>query len=171
MSKPSKLQWFITVALGHIVNFAMVEGFDFVLYPSVLAYFGLVKGAAIMWLLSFTLCYGTIMFYTWSKRDWLGIEAAKDVLDGATSNRLVRMLAWANRKGRFAVLLVLSVMTDPFICTVYMRKEAHDYSKMDKRDWKVFLVSFVIGNLWWTVAMFSGVSVLQWIYKFFTALH
>lgn len=171
MSKISKLQWFTTVAVGHIVNFLTVEGFDFVLYPLVIASFGLVKGAVIMWILSFLACYGTIVFYNWSKRDWLGIEAAKEALGGKASSRLVRMLAWANKRGRLAILLVLSIMTDPFICTVYMREEAHDYSKMDGRDWVVFFSSFIVSNLWWTIVVFTGLSVTQWVWKAISALH
>lgn len=165
-----KLRWLATVAVGHGANFAMVEGFDFILYPSVMAYFGTLKGAAIMWLLSFLVCYGTILFYNWSKTDWLGIEAAKEVLDEEHSSFFLRAMSWANKKGKWAILIVLSIFTDPFICLIYMREGAHNYQKMTRLDWRIFWLSFVIANTWWTTVIFTGLTVGEWLLKIIMTL-
>lgn len=158
-----------TLFIGHAANFAMTEGFDFILYPAVLAFFGLVRGAAIMWVLSFLVCYGTIVFYNWSKTDWLGIEMVKETIHEEHPSWFVRALAWANRKGRWVMLVFLSITTDPFICVVYMRHRSHGYHKMNKRDWVVFMLSFIVSNLWWTSVVFTGLTLGQILFAFFRA--
>lgn len=159
-----------TLFIGHVANFFMTEGFDFIIYPMVIAYFGLVKGAAIMWVLSFLLCYGTILFYNWSKTDWLGIEMVKETLDVEHSSLFVRLLAKANHYGKWAVLIFLSITTDPFICVIYMRRSSHGYHHMNKRDWTVFWLSFIISNLWWTFAVFTGLSLGKWLFQIIMTL-
>ncbi len=159
-----------TVAIGHSVNMLITEGFDFVLYPAVLAYFGLIRGGVIMWTLSFIFCYLTILFYNWSKKDWLGIETIKSTLEDEHSNLFIKLISWANRRGKWAIMLVLSVFTDPFICMVYMRRNSHSYHKMDKRDWNIFLLSFVLSNVWWTFVMFTGVTIIKYIF-IYSSIH
>ncbi len=151
--------------VGYIANFLLVWVFDYALYPWVMWKAGLVKGAAIMWVLSFINCYATMKFYDWSRTDWLGIETLKEVRDAEAKKLFQRIMQWAMRRGDWAVMLILSVKFDPFICTVYMRHGAHQYNGMSKRDWVIFLVSFVIANAWWTFAVFTGLEVGEWVWK------
>ncbi len=144
----------------------MAEGFDFILYPFVIGYFGLLRGAVIMWILSFLASYGTILFYTWSKKDWLGIELVKETLHTEHSSVFIRALAYVHKYGKWAVLIFLSITTDPFICVVYMRRGAHAYHKMTRRDWWVFWWSYVVSNAWWTTAVFSGLSLGKFLWQY-----
>lgn len=159
------------LGVGLTANFLMVQGFDYLLYPAVMWYFGALIGAAIMWVLSFAICYATIRFYDWSKQDWLGIETLKEVRDAEEAKKLFhKVMQWAMRRGDWAVMLILSVKFDPFICTVYMRHGAHQYDGMVARDWRIFLTSFVIANAWWTFAVFTGLEVGEWAWKLISAL-
>lgn len=150
--------------VGYTANFLLVHVFDYALYPWVMWKAGLVKGAAIMWVLSFINCYLTMKFYDWSRTDWLGLETLKEVRDSDEKQGFFhKVMRWAMRRGDWMVMLVLSVKFDPFICTVYMRHGAHQYNGMTARDWKIFLTSFVIANAWWTTAVFTGLEVGEWV--------
>ncbi|MCR4274533.1 MAG: hypothetical protein NUW02_00570 [Candidatus Campbellbacteria bacterium] len=154
------------LGVGLTANFLMVQGFDYLLYPAVMLYFGTLVGAAIMWVLSLAVCYATIRFYDWSRTDWLGIETLKEVRDADEKEKFFhKVMQWAMRRGDWMVMLILSVKFDPFICTVYMRRGAHQYNGMTARDWRIFLVSFVIANTWWTLAVFTGLEAGEWIIK------
>jgi len=140
----------------------MVNGFEFVLYPFVIFKLGLVYGGIVMSILSFIICLLTLWFYDWSKRDWLGIEAIKELKhyegDGWFRRQLSRLL----KSGDPLACVVLSIKFDPFITTAYLRHGA--FSKMTTRDWKIFVASWVIGNVYWSLACFGGVSALVWFW-------
>jgi hypothetical protein len=65
------------------------------------------------------------------------------------------------------MLVVLSVKFDPFITTIYMRRGAHQYRGMSRRDWGIFAASLAIGNLCWALAMFGGITGLERLYAVF----
>ena len=152
------------LGIGLLANQAMVWAFNFALYPFVIWKFGLLMGAGIMVLLSFLVCYGTMLFYDWAKKDWLGIETIKDVRQGKTSTMLGRLSSWALTKSDPVVMLFLSIKFDPFITTTYMRQGSHQYNGLSVRDWRIFVGSLLIGNIYWTLAMFTGVSILEWLW-------
>jgi len=43
----------------------------------------------------------------------------------------------------------------------FSRKSAK-LSPYTRRDWKIFLLSWFIGNAWWSIVVFSGLSILEW---------
>ncbi len=149
--------------LGYTANFLMTKGFNFGLYPAVIGYFGPVKGCAIMVVLSFFACYATLKFYDWSKTDWLGIETIKEVRDAEEKGRLRKFLRLVLSSADWIVLLVLSILYDAFICTVYMRRGAHQYDGMQRRDWIIFTISIVISTVWWSMVIFTGLTAGGWI--------
>lgn len=166
METTNRLPWRQRVGLwgvGFTANFLMVQGFNLVLYPVVLWYFGLVPGAIIMWFLSLLVCYATIRFYDWSKTDWLGIETIKEVRDVEEKGYFRNIMKWLLSRGDLVSLFVLSVKFDAFICTVYMRYGAHEYKGMATRDWKIFFASIIISNAWWTIVVFSGLTLVEWV--------
>jgi hypothetical protein len=148
------------LAIGHTVNWLSAYPFDYVLYPFVLWKLGLAYGSALMAIVSLLSCLGTLWFYDWSKRDWLGIEAAKQLRDGAAgSSRFRRVLAWALKKGDWATCLLLSLKFDPFITTAWMRRGA--YCGMARRDWNILFLSWFISNAYWTLVCFGGVELAR----------
>lgn len=153
------------MAIGHA--FKQVEEwiFDFIFYPVVIAWLGTVKGGLVMTAISSLVCYLYLLFYDWSKTDWLGLELLKRVRDGeAKQNRVARLVQWITRKGDWLAFIALSLYTDPFETTVYLRKGAEEYNGLSRRDWKIFWASVLVANLWWTGVMTFAVISVRFIY-------
>lgn len=147
------------LTLGHAVNAMMFYGFDYVLYPFVIWKLGLMRGGVLMSVLSLVACLLTLWFYDWSKRDWLGIETAKQLRDGETKTSWRRLLAWALKKGDLPACVVLSLYTDPFITTACLRRGA--FNGMTSRDWRIFFGSWAVANGFWIFICYGGVSLLS----------
>ena len=156
------------LALGYTVNEIICYSFDFVLYPLVLLWLGLGWGFVVMAFLSLLICWLTMKFYDWSQRDWLGIEAIKSIKDYQGQNRAAQLLAWTLRKSDPLACALLSIRYDPFIVTVYLRRGR--FGGMSARDWRIFLLSWIIGNVWWSIVCFSGISAVEWVWKFIKGL-
>ena len=151
------------LALGHTVNQVICYSFDFGLYPLVIFWLGLGRGFAVMAGLSFLICWLTMRFYDWSKRDWLGIEAVKSLKNYTGTSRAGRLLAWVLRRSDPVACVLLSIKFDPFIVTAYLRRGS--FGGMTRRDWKIFLLSWFIGNAWWSVVCFTGISAVEWLWQ------
>jgi hypothetical protein len=152
------------LTIGHTVNaVVLLYGFDYILYPYVIWKLGLVRGGALMALLSLLSCLLTLWFYDWSKRDWLGIEAVKQLFRGEVKTRWRRLLAWALAKGDLPACVILSVYADPFITTACLRRGA--FNGMTARDWRIFFGSWLIGNGWWALACFGGIQALKEMWR------
>jgi hypothetical protein len=52
---------------------------------------------------------------------------------------------------------------DPFITTAYLRHGK--FSGMTKRDWTIFMSSLILGNAYWTLACYMGISLFEWGWK------
>lgn len=151
------------LTLGHTVNAVLLYGYDYVLYPYVIWKMGLVRGGIVMSVLTLISCLLTLWFYDWSKRDWLGIEAVKQLRDGEENTRSRRLLAWALAKGDLPACVVLSVYTDPFITMACLRRGA--FTGMTRRDWRIFFASWIICDGYWMLACFGGVEATTRVWK------
>ncbi|MCX6762547.1 MAG: hypothetical protein NT093_02070, partial [Candidatus Moranbacteria bacterium] len=130
-------------------------------------FYGAVEGGLIMSIISFILCYFFILFYDWSKVDWLGIELLKETNYGPDFlkkksgrsrfaralwwpfHRIFRLVNWAQNRGGVAAFFVLSVYTDPFMTVVFLRRKK--FSGLGMKDWIIFLGSVIFGNFYWTL--------------------
>jgi hypothetical protein len=63
---------------------------------------------------------------------------------------------------------MLSIYFDPFIVTAYLRQGA--FGGMTRRDWRIFLLSWLIANAWWSVVCFTGLSAVQWLWAWWKAI-
>ncbi|NTU66989.1 MAG: hypothetical protein HGB08_03635 [Candidatus Moranbacteria bacterium] len=149
------------IGVGLSVNWITDHLFDFVLYPYVVLEYGMVKGGIIMSLASFLICWLIMLFYDWSKRDWLGIETLKEAREYRGTSKLRLWIAKTVRNNRLFLILVLSINFDPFITTAYMRRGANRYDGMKSGDWMIFLSSWFIANLYWTVATYYGATAIM----------
>jgi len=133
--------------------------FDYLLYPFAIFRLGPLVGAIVMALLSLAFCLLLLRLYDHFQRDWLGLEFVKSlkVYDGGSTWR--RVMGWLLRRGNVVAFLLLSVRYDSFITTAYLRPGA--FCGLSKRDWAIFLGSWFIGNVTWTVVCLGGLSVLQ----------
>ncbi len=69
------------------------------------------------------------------------------------------------KKSDPVVFLFSSIKFDPFITTAYMRHGK--FNGMNGRDWKIFTGSLIIGNGYWTLACYMGITLFEWVWKMF----
>jgi len=135
--------------LGHTADQLMTKGYTYFVVGGLVNHFKLIEAMAINLVLSFLLCLATMKFYDWAKQDWLGLETLKELREeGRSGNMFSKLLSLALRKGDWAVLLVFSLFKDAFVCTVWMRKGAHQYNGMGPRDWKIFMMTLLLSTIW-----------------------
>lgn len=146
--------------IGLTANELMVQAFDSVLYPWVMGTLGFWHGLIVMLFTSFLVCLMTIKFYDWSRKDWLGIEMLKEAREMGNTGAN-RFIAKFMKNSKWAQLVILSIAQDPFIVMVFLREGAHRYGEMKKEDWKNFLVSLIIANLFWASVCWSGVAIFE----------
>lgn len=151
------------LGIGIMADRAIAYSFDFGLYPFVIWRAGPLWGGVVMALLSLLICLLTIWFYDWSKKDWLGIEAIKELRAYEGTSPFGRFLAWTLRSSDQVACVALSVTSDPFITTVYLRRGK--FNGMTRRDWTIFLASWFIGNAYWILACYMGISFVEWLWQ------
>lgn len=152
----------LELAVGLFANQVIVYSFDYVLYPFTIYHLGVLPGGAVMAGLSFLVCLLSLWCYDWSKRDWLGIEAIKSMKSYDGGSRAGRLFAWLMQKGDPVAVVVLSIKFDPFITMIYLRDGA--FNGMTRRDWRIFLASFLISNAYWILACYMGISLVEWLW-------
>jgi uncharacterized membrane protein len=155
------------IGFGHLAMALINYPFDYILYPYAIWKLGILKGGILMTILSFVSCYIFMLFYDWSKKDWLGIETIKNVKEYNGKSLMGRISSWTLKRGDLAIMVFLSINFDPFITTAYMRKGVEKYEGMNSRDWKIFVLSATIANAYWTLVAFLGVSVIEYIVSIF----
>lgn len=153
------------LGIGILANQAQIWAFDWLLYPFVIYQFGLFWGGLIMTCLSCLVCYALLRFYDWTKKDWLGIEIIKTLKETKSKSKMARFSSWILKKGDIASFLFLAIKFDPFITTAYLRQGSHKYNGLSQRDWKIFFASLVLGNVYWAVAIFGGISIVEWFWQ------
>lgn len=154
---------FAELSVGLLTNKAIDSIFNYLIYPVVIFKFGILKGGIVMTFFSFLACIGTMKFYDWSKRDWLGIETIKD-LKKYTGNKMIgRFSSWLLSESDPIVFLFSTIWYDPFITTAYLRKGK--FNGMSRRDWRIFMGSLILGNAYWTLACFMGITLVEWVWK------
>ncbi len=162
----NRLLLFLTGATTFtVINYS----FDFVLYPFALYKLGVVVGFFTMMLLSFLFCWGYFIIYDYLKRDFLGIEFSKEKMSSIIASEdsvglkllLVRIL----RKSRALLFVFLSIYFDPFVAVAFERKGNFAYNGLSARDWRLFILSLIISNGFWSTTVFAGLSFFEFLYK------
>lgn len=174
-----------TIALGHSFNAGFDAIFNYPIYFFVIDHFGLLNGGRIMTVASFLVCLGFIKLYDWLKRDWLGLEVAKEVKDSGPSyikkiavnnvigkiiwwpfSRVILFVLWALRQNKVVAFFALSVFFDPFMTTVYLRRGINSYNGLSKRDWLIFASSTVVSNAYWSVRTAVIILIIKFFWSF-----
>lgn len=150
-----------SLAAGFLSWKAFDYGFDYALYPLVIWKLGPLAGGAIMTLASLVFCLGLLRLYDRLGRDWLGLEFVKNLRNYEGASRWRRWLAWLLSRGDAAAFVVLSAKYDPFITTAYLRRDA--FNGMTRRDWTIFLGSWLVSNLLWIAVCYGGISGLRFL--------
>jgi hypothetical protein len=153
----------VELSLGLTVNQIIVWAFNFFLYPFIIYKFGILHGGVLMTFFSFLACLGTLKFYDWSKRDWLGIEMIKEVRGYNGDKGIGRITSLILQKSETAIFLFLSIKFDAFITTAYLRRGK--FNGMGKREWAIFMGSLLLGNAYWTLSCYMGITLIEWVWK------
>jgi len=165
----AKRQRFIILLVGITVNSVIFNyAYDYLFYPFVIWKLGVVNGAMVMIPLSTLVCYLLLLFYDWSKKDWLGLESIKQVREYGGSSKAGKFFSFILKKGDLAAMILLSLQFDPFITTAYMRHGSGQYNGLSARDWKIFFSSVVISNSFWVAVTYGGITAVQNIWKMIT---
>jgi len=136
---------------------------EYMLCPYIIYTFGLLWGGVTMLFISVFSCLLAIRLYDWSKRDWLGIEAIKELQNYEGEKSAGRFASWFLKKSEPVVFLFLTVWYDPFITTAYLRHGK--FNGMAVRDWKIFFGSLLIGNAYWILACYMGITIVEWAWR------
>lgn len=79
-------------------------------------------------------------------------------------SKITLLALWAIHKGDMAAFFVLSIFFDPFITTIYLRKES--FAGLKYREWVIFFASAVISNGWWIIRTYVIIFLAKFsIYK------
>ena len=146
------------LGVGLVANTLIVYVFDYLLYPLAINRWGLFYGGHVMIWASLLICLISFEFYDWAKTDWVGIETLKEIREDEDEISIIKKAKWLE-------FLILSIQTDPFIVTIFMRKGAHRYDGLSKTDWQVFFGSLFVGNLFWILGVYFGLEVAK-VYGF-----
>jgi hypothetical protein len=155
-----------TLGAGVAIKKSLDYGFDYLLYPMALVWLGYVWGGVAMTAASVLLNLSVIRAYDWSKRDWLLLETIKELKDapnGITARPLVR---WIIGKGDVAAFFILSWIEDPIVVTLYLRRSAHQYDGLARRDWLIFWASTVVSNLFWILSLTSIIEIFRAVSRY-----
>ncbi|WP_372717735.1 hypothetical protein [Immundisolibacter sp.] len=150
------------LGVGLLGSKAINWAFDYLLYPYVLWHLGLLYGGITMMLLSALACYLLLLFYDWTKKDWLGIEAIKDLKHSESQGRFLSLVGNFLRRSDWLAMLALSIKFDPFITVAYLRPGSYHFNGLTRREWGLFWVSVLISNLYWSFVAFTGITAFRW---------
>ena len=148
------------IAIGHTAKRIEEYLFDWILYGSVVVFcttkWGVYEGTFIAFMvmmpLSAIVCLLYLSFYMWAKTDWLGLEALKSMREADEQGGFVARLAYRiARHGSIPAFFALSIYGDPFMTTVYLRRGAKTYGKLEARDRNIFWSSVIVSNAYWTL--------------------
>ncbi len=170
-----RLRFIGTVAIGHGAKQVEEVLFDWILYGAVVGVatylfdpvWGSFVGFLIMTPLSALVCWVYIKLYDWAKIDWFGFEALKEVrkeLEG--DGWWMRVVRKVVRMGDVPAFFILSINSDPFMTTIYLRKHPEKYAGFTARDWRIFWASVLFSNAYWTLRWTLIITIALWLVAF-----
>ncbi len=175
---------FSIISIAHSILYATDYWFDNILYPAVLLLCGTMFGLIILTILSGIISFGLLVLHAKSKVDWLGVDFVENIkvktrakIEKFYSKRGVwwkiihittyllilppRIVLWALDKNDFAAFVALSIYTDAFKTTAFLRHGRK--GNLSRRDYKIFCSSIVLSNLWWTLRWSVVIEFIKWL--------
>lgn len=166
LEKPTSLISRIKLWLTGIGSYYLLTWiYDYLVVSFLLIYFGFLKGIVIVVILSMAIDLATLKFYDWLKKDWLALETLKEMEH--KKNFFGRLLNFVHNKSVFVTVVVLSLTSNAFVVTTYMRKGANLYNGLTKRDWIIFISSSLLINVYWVFIIGGGIEIIKRLFKLF----
>lgn len=144
------------IGMGHLFYATFNWFFDNILYVFVVYQLGLFAGGVIMTTLSLVVSAATLFVYERMGIDWVGAGGLARLSLVQNPTWWQRIVRWAMGRGNAAIFIVLCLLQDPFITTVYFRQGRFD--GLNGRDWRIFFGSVFVSNFYWTLR--SGVAAV-----------
>lgn len=166
----------LTVATGYGVYIFLGQMYDYVLWPIVQGYYGLM-GAVAMSVGAVATNFIVLHAYQRMGIDWLGVGVLKTLDTRARhhADRLLLLPSWrgmvARPPARFLqslprllgcrplAFVALSTFTDSFLTTAYLRNG--NFGPLERRDWWIFIWSSIISCAAWALLNAGALSVLK----------
>ncbi len=129
-------------------------GYDWLIYPLIMWYFGTWLGGLIAAIGAMTICFTLLMFYERQKKDWLGAGTLDEVLIfvnawiGNNPKGIFRLISWGLKNSKVFSFFFMSIFRDPFETLVFLRRGRFE-QKLNWKDYGLFFLSGVIGNIYW----------------------
>lgn len=160
------------IALAHTVLGVLDFSFDNILYPAVLIWLGEVYGGIVMTVAAGLICFGLVIYYERSKKDWLGVDVVEGVKEHGgvwmerfyskkgkmwfvvkaiayLPSRIFLLVLWALKKNDVVAFFALSIYEDAFRTVVFLRHGR--FNGLKARDWLIFSASLLVSNVYWVV--------------------
>jgi len=170
----------VCVAAGYGIYTLLSELYDMVLWPIIQGAYG-VNGAIGMSLGAVAINFIVLSVYQRQKVDWLGVGVVDELVSRSTrtSERLLahptwigvflvlpahalQLFAWA-LKSPWLGFLVLSICTDSFITTAFMRQGR--FGTLERRDMVIFVTSSLVNCGLWAVWNAGVIAVFQQLWS------
>lgn len=136
--------------------------YDYIVVSFLLIYLGLIKGTIVIIILSMLVDLATMKFYDWFKKDWLALESIKEL--DHKKGIVGKLFSFVRGKGAFLTIIVLSLTSNAFVVTAYLRKGTSQYNGMCLRDWIVFISSSLLINIYWIFVVGGGIELVKLFY-------
>ena len=151
-------QWIAGISVYAVLTWL----FDYVGYSIVIWKLGLIQGGIVMAILAFFLDWYSVKYYNYLQTDWLAMEYIKSLRNYEGKNKIKRMTKYILTKtSRPIQIIFFSLKFNPFITTIMMSTEAFNPKGMTRQDWRTFIISHVIGQLYWIFVIAGGVYGLM----------
>lgn len=143
--------------------------FDNLLWIFVLGWLGFGVGSIVMTVVAMLLNLSLLVWYQKKGTDWLGVNGFAKIKENGDKwaqkvhqhhniyvrtifwvpAAFFRLLVWAMRKNDALVFIVLSIQTDSFITTAFLRGKVG--GKLTQKDYVVFFGSTALSCLYWSL--------------------
>lgn len=159
------------IGIGLVAYESFNHLFDFVFYPVVIAYFGVLDGGAIAISLSFLINSVVFLTYEYLKIDWLGAHALRELADAENQSNAAKLMTWlASTKKTWwekaispVVFIGLTLPIDPLIVAIHHRR-AH-FKGITARDWFLLWGATAAANMWWLLKVDIIIETARFVYS------
>lgn len=172
---------------GYIALFLLNNGFDYILYPTIMAEYGVVVGHFIMFGIVLVLNGALLHLHNVTKKDWASILLIREVIADCASARqyfqvddswsrvefafrlacwaITWLLAWPFRalaraalRQRWALFFWMCMKEDGLYATLIIKEDF--FGELTARDWCRFFWANFFATLYWSVIV--GAVVVFW---------
>lgn len=141
--------------------------FDYIAYPAAIISLGFIWGGIVMVLSSIVLNLSLIRAYDWARQDFLFLEALKELKVDKKDIYFIRILKSGLTRGKFLTFILLSVLEDPVVATLYLRSGSNLYNGLSKSDLLNFIWSTIISNAVWILSIGFFVELYRFVARQF----